>query len=58
MSRGRHAQPPLRLTRRGRIVRDVVIGALVLALPLFATQLSVAFFTVVVWAGQFAGLTA
>jgi len=58
MSRGRHSQPPARLTRRGRIVRDMVAGAGVLGVAVFAQPISVAYFSVVLWFGQLTGTTA
>lgn len=43
-------RPPLRLTRRGRVVRDLVAGAACLTAALFGQPISVAFFTAVLWA--------
>lgn len=57
-TRGRHAQPPLRLTRRGRIVRDIVCGTGIASVALFGTQISVAFWTFAVWSGQAVGVVA
>ena len=58
MSRGQHAQPPLRLTRRGRIVRDMVAGAGILGFAVLAQPISEAYFTFVLWFGQVTGTTA
>lgn len=55
MTRVRHAHPPLRLTRRGRIVRDMVAGTGLLGLVVFAQSLSEAYFGFVIWVGQFTG---
>lgn len=54
MSRGRHARP-LRLTRRGRIVRDMAAGTGLLGLVVFAQPISVAYFTFVLWFCQITG---
>ena len=58
MSRGRHAQPPVRLTHRGRIVRDMVAGAGLLGVVVLAQPISVGYFTMVAWVGQVTGTTA
>jgi len=58
VSRGRHAQTPLRLTRRGRIVRDMVAGGGILGAVVMAQPISVAYFTAVQWVGQLTGTTA
>lgn len=58
MSAHRASAAPLRLTRRGRIVRDMVAGGVALGAAVFAQPISVAFFTAVVWTGQVTGLSA
>lgn len=58
MSAHRAPAGPLRLTRRGRIVRDLTAGAAVLGFAVLAQPISVAFFTAVLWAGQATGLSA
>ncbi|WP_157519492.1 hypothetical protein [Modestobacter sp. Leaf380] len=58
MSTDRAPAGPLRLTRRGRIVRDMVAGGIALGAAVFAQSISVGFFTAVMWAGQVTGLVA
>jgi hypothetical protein len=48
----------VRLTRRGRIVRDMTAGAAVLSLAVFTQDLSHAYFGAVLWLGQFTGTAA
>ena len=46
---------PMRLTRRGRIVRDMTAGAAILSVAVFAQPLSEAYFSTVLWVGQLTG---
>lgn len=58
LSRHRATHTPTRLTRRGRIVRDMAAGVVILGATIVAQPVSVAFFTAVVWAGNVSGLSA
>lgn len=51
-------RPRLRLTRRGRVVRDLAAGAAAFAVVVLAQPLSEAYFTAVLWAGQLIGTAA
>lgn len=49
---------PLRLTRRGRVIRDMAVGAAMLSVVVFAQPLSEAYFTAVLWFGEAVGTVA
>lgn len=52
------AAAPLRLTRRGRVLRDLAAGGSILTVALFAQPISVGYFTAVVWLGHVTGWAA
>lgn len=49
---------PMRLTQRGRVIRDLTAGAAILSVAVFAHPLSTAYFTAVLWLGHVTGATA